>query len=166
MVFLLLHGVLRWCPRFLSLCFLCCICCQKSITVNGVEDTDMERVATGRLALWELNSFTNFNLFNLHNKSVRQSYSHFKAKRCDLPEAVFTSQPARLTPEPKPCSSCVPVQSFSRVPLFLTLWTVAHQTPLSMEFPRQEYWSELPVPPPGSFLALWFTFPLLKLCYF
>ena len=29
----------------------------------------------------------------------------------------------------------------SRVQLFATLWTVAHQAPLSMEFSRQEYWS-------------------------
>ena len=28
-------------------------------------------------------------------------------------------------------------------------WTVAHQVPLSMVFPRQEYWSGLPFPPPG-----------------
>ena len=34
--------------------------------------------------------------------------------------------------------------------LTVTLWTVAHQTPLSMVFPRQEYWSELPCPPPGD----------------
>ena len=27
--------------------------------------------------------------------------------------------------------------------------TVAHQAPLSMEFPRQEYWSDLPFPSPG-----------------
>ena len=27
-------------------------------------------------------------------------------------------------------------------------WTVAHQAPLSMEFPRQEYWSMLPFPSP------------------
>ena len=27
---------------------------------------------------------------------------------------------------------------------------VAHQTPLSMAFPRQEYWSGLPFPPPGD----------------
>ena len=27
----------------------------------------------------------------------------------------------------------------SRVRLSVTLWTVAHQAPLSMEFPRQEY---------------------------
>ena len=31
-----------------------------------------------------------------------------------------------------------------------TLWTVAHQAPLSMEFSRQEYWSELPFPFPGD----------------
>ena len=38
------------------------------------------------------------------------------------------------------------VQSFSRVPLFAPPWTEAHQAPLSMEFSRQEYWSELPFP--------------------
>ena len=32
----------------------------------------------------------------------------------------------------------------------MTLLTVAHQVPLSMEFPRQEYWSELPFPSPGD----------------
>ena len=32
---------------------------------------------------------------------------------------------------------------FSRVQLFVTLWTVAHQAPLSMGFSRQEYWSGL-----------------------
>ena len=39
---------------------------------------------------------------------------------------------------------------FSRVRLFTTLWTVAHQAPLSMGFSRQEYWSGLPWPPPGD----------------
>ena len=32
--------------------------------------------------------------------------------------------------------------------LFATPWTVAHQTPLSMEFSRQEHWRELPFPAP------------------
>ena len=27
-------------------------------------------------------------------------------------------------------------------------WTTAHQVPLSVEFPRQEYWSGLPFPSP------------------
>ena len=30
--------------------------------------------------------------------------------------------------------------------LFATPWTVAHQAPLSLGFPRQGYWSELPFP--------------------
>ena len=29
-------------------------------------------------------------------------------------------------------------------------WTVARQGPLSMRFPRQEHWSELPFPSPGD----------------
>ena len=35
-------------------------------------------------------------------------------------------------------------------PLFATPWTVAHQAPLSIGFPRQEYWSGLPFPSPGD----------------
>ena len=35
-------------------------------------------------------------------------------------------------------------------PTHVTPWTVAHQTPLSTGFPRQEYWSELPFPSPGD----------------
>ena len=31
-----------------------------------------------------------------------------------------------------------------------TPWTVAHQAPLSMGYPMQEYWSGLPFPPPGD----------------
>ena len=31
---------------------------------------------------------------------------------------------------------------------FVSPWTVAHQAPLSMGFPRQEYWSGLPFPFP------------------
>ena len=34
-------------------------------------------------------------------------------------------------------------------PALATPWTVALQTSLSMAFPRQEYWSGLPFPPPG-----------------
>ena len=45
---------------------------------------------------------------------------------------------------------CVMLSPFSRVRLFVTLWTVAHQAPLSMGVSRQEYWSGLPFPPPGD----------------
>ena len=39
---------------------------------------------------------------------------------------------------------------FSHVQLFSTLWTIAHQAPLSTRFSRQEYWSRLPFVPPGD----------------
>jgi len=38
---------------------------------------------------------------------------------------------------------------FSHAQLFVTLWTIVHQAPLSMGFSRQEYWSGLPCTPPG-----------------
>ena len=46
---------------------------------------------------------------------------------------------------------CAGAQLLSHVQLFVTLWTVACQAPLSMGFSRQEYWSGLPFPPPGIF---------------
>ena len=45
------------------------------------------------------------------------------------------------------CGVCVYV--LCRVWLFATPWTVAHKAPLFMRFPRQEYWSGLPLPSPG-----------------
>ena len=38
------------------------------------------------------------------------------------------------------------VKSLSRVRLLVTPWTAAYQAPPSMGFPRQEYWSGLPLP--------------------
>ena len=45
--------------------------------------------------------------------------------------------------------ACV-LSRFSGVGLFATVWTVAHQTPLSMGFSRQEHWSGLPFPSSGD----------------
>ena len=42
------------------------------------------------------------------------------------------------------------VKWLSRVRLFVTPWTVAHQAYPSMGFSRQEYWSGVPFPPPGD----------------
>ena len=33
---------------------------------------------------------------------------------------------------------------------FASPWTIARQAPSSMGFPREEYWRELPFPPPGD----------------
>ena len=40
-------------------------------------------------------------------------------------------------------------QLLSHVQFFATPWTITHQTPLTMEFSRQEYGRGLPFPPPG-----------------
>ena len=45
---------------------------------------------------------------------------------------------------------CVCVCVCSVVSNSVTPWTVARQAPLLREFSRQEYWCELPIPPPGD----------------
>ena len=47
--------------------------------------------------------------------------------------------------------SCM-LSRFSLVQLLVTIWTIAHQSSLSMGFSRQIYWSMLPYPPPGDHL--------------
>ena len=47
------------------------------------------------------------------------------------------------------CVCCVRSR-FGRVQRFVTPWAAAHQAPLSMGFPRQEYWSGVPLPSPGD----------------
>ena len=48
------------------------------------------------------------------------------------------------------CVCVCALSHFRSVQLFETLWTVVRQSPLSMGFSRQEYWSGLPCPPPGD----------------
>ena len=49
---------------------------------------------------------------------------------------------------PPPMHACI-LSHFSRVRLCVTLWTAAHQAPLSTGFSRQEYWSWLLLPCPS-----------------
>ena len=46
----------------------------------------------------------------------------------------------------------VHAQSLNHLRFFVTSWTIAPQAPLSMGFPRQEYWSGLPFPSPEDLL--------------
>ena len=43
-------------------------------------------------------------------------------------------------------------QMLSHFQRLATPWTAARQAPLSMGFSWQEYWSEVPFPPPGDLL--------------
>ena len=84
--------------------------------------------------------------------SVRWSYSSglstLRAGGLRKPKTMK----AWYLPYPRPLLllECVCARSVSRVRLFATPWTVAHQAPLSMGFPRQEYWSGVPFPSPGG----------------
>ena len=51
--------------------------------------------------------------------------------------------------EPLVCA-CVCAKPLSLVQLFVTPYSVTHQSPLSMEFSRKGYWSWLPCPSPGD----------------
>ena len=46
--------------------------------------------------------------------------------------------------------ACSVLSHFSHVRCFVTLWTVAHQTSLSMGFSRQKNWDGLAYPSPGD----------------
>ena len=71
--------------------------------------------------------------------------------------SIFTNQSMRYTPltnwkiKTIWLSQCMKL--LSRVQLLATPWTAAYQAPLSMGFSRQEYWSGLPLPSPGT--AIW-----------
>ena len=67
---------------------------------------------------------------------LRQSWSLCWRNTHPIPEVTYTHV-------------CM-LGCFSCVWLFVTLWTVAHQAPLSMGLSMQEYWSELPFPSPGD----------------
>ena len=60
---------------------------------------------------------------------------------------AFTAVGLDLTRLGEQRSHKMPMLShFSGIQLFETRWTIPHQAPLSMRFPRQEYWSGLPFP--------------------
>ena len=79
---------------------------------------------------------------------------HYKLKKKEKKKRSTALEDSRVeTRKSKYVCVCVCVCELSRARLFTTLWTVAHQAPLSMGFPRQEYWSGLLFPSPGIFLT-------------
>jgi len=59
----------------------------------------------------------------------------------------------------------VKVKSLSRVRLLVTPWTAAHQTPPSIGFSRQEYWSRVPLPSPMNVLGWCKWYLLCMICF-
>ena len=69
----------------------------------------------------------------------------------DTPCSWGPSQPRDQTSDSYISCIGIPSKLFQLSQLFVTLWTVACQAPLSMGFSRQEYWSGLPCSPLGGF---------------
>ena len=62
---------------------------------------------------------------------------------------AFTEHVCDLSGSPQ-CSGSMDVFSRSAVSDSVTPGSIAHQAPLCVAFPRQEYWSGLPFPSPGD----------------
>ena len=56
----------------------------------------------------------------------------------------------RESPEINQCLPACLLSCLHHIQLFTTLWTVAHQAPLSMGLSRQKYWSGFPSSPPRN----------------
>ena len=81
----------------------------------------------------------------------RKTLLHKKKKKNQKQGGSFsrTYRHVRKIPKQRYVHSCM-LSHFSHILLFVTLWTVARQAPLSIGFFRQEYWSGLPCPPLGD----------------
>ena len=104
-----------------------------------------------QITLWVLNFsyfYPSFWIFYL----LFSSYPMFLPK---FPKKYFLPWKFKL--------ACV-LSHFSHVQLFVLLWIVAYQAPLSKGFSRQEYWSGLPCPSPRDpgIKPTSFTSPSLK----
>ena len=67
-----------------------------------------------------------------------------------LNPAVYTIRRVVLWEYKCVCVCVCMLRHFSHVSLFMILWTVACQAPVSMGFSREEYWSGYPCPPAGD----------------
>ena len=82
---------------------------------------------------------------DLHNSSEVSTIEFYLATLQKYPPSNFMTLTNPMLAE---TVLCICVCVLSCVQLFETPWTVACQAPLTMGFPRQEYWSWLPFPSP------------------
>ena len=89
-------------------------------------------------------------------KVVHPSEKNYRAsclrsfKRSAFTQGVISALSTQEAASPSSWLTAVVLQSLSHVQFFWNPMTAAHQAPLSMGFPRQEYWSGLPFPAPGD----------------
>ena len=91
-------------------------------------------------------SYMLFLQWHSFHRQVRFMFSPFKVPGLETAECCYVTSEVRSERVTHECM----LSHFSRVQLFVILWTVARQALLSKEFSRQEHWSGLPCPPPGD----------------
>ena len=100
------------------------------------------------LGLTGLISLQSKGLSRVFSNSTVQKHQFFGAQLCHMVFLPMACSGSSVLITGPPRSPYVHVCVFSHVWPFATLWTVGHQTPLSMGFFRPEYWSGLLFPPP------------------
>jgi len=102
--------------------------------------------------LWE-----NYGISSKKNVRMQTHTSHIQTYSKYIPQTLYIISRAQGPPNMVDICHlfclkqrhCV-LSHFSHVWFFATLWTAAHQAPLSMGFSRQEHWSGLPFRLPGD----------------
>ena len=85
----------------------------------------------------------------LKSNKTRCRTNHLHMMERDTLQATMHNEGVTVINIFVPIMGCM-LSRFSHVRLFVTPWTVACHTPLSMGFSRQAYWSGLPFPSPGD----------------
>ena len=104
--------------------------CSKSDVLNGVAK-----------------HYTGWN-FSEHSQGDTLFRKKKKKYYTENPRAMVEKKHTQFSKCLPTCPSFLLVTCHVR--LFVASWTIAYQTPLPVEFSRQEYWSGLPFPAPGD----------------
>ena len=94
------------------------------------------------------NSPTRLKQLSMHAQWGKRRLSWRNGEESGLGSSVTEAVTGRKKPPQTGCCCCCLVGKSCLT--LVTLWTIAHQAPLSVEFPHQEYWSGLPLHPPGD----------------
>ena len=112
------------------------------------------QAALSRLLVWSLKiSLTEGMMDRMYILKTKERVRSTQVQFASQPDVTFSRWPPPmvLNESAKWVPLCAWLLScFSRVRLFVTLWTAAHQTSLSMGLSRKEHWSGLPYSPPGD----------------
>ena len=105
-------------------------------------------MTTGKTTALTRRTFAGKVMFLLFNMLSSLVIAFLPRSKCLL--ISWLHSPSAVILEPEKISESEVAQSC--LPLCDPMdYIIDHQAPLSMEFPRQEYWSGLPFPSPGDF---------------